>query len=83
MENEWVGLTDDKLASVAEQGPHAQIEAMRRLRITIDRASMKNEIYLRRMFWLNITLAIMTFVVAIAAIPTVVQAVAVVRGWLS
>jgi len=83
MENEWVGLTDDKLASVAEQGPHAQIEAMRRLRITIDRASMKNEIYLRRMFWLNITLAIMTFVVAIAVIPTVVQAVAVVRGWLS
>jgi hypothetical protein len=35
------------------------------------------------MFWLNITLAIMTFTLAIVAVSTVVQAIAVVKGWLS
>ena len=54
---------------------------MRRLRVAIEQASAKNEIYLRQMFWLNITLAIMTFVLAIAAVSTVVQAIAVVTGW--
>ena len=83
MENEWAGLSEDRLAAAAQQGPHARVEAMRRLRVAIDQASAKNEIYLRRMFWLNITLAIMTFVLAIVAVSTVVQAVAVVKGWLS
>lgn len=83
MANEWIGLTDERLASAAEQGPHAQIEAMRRLRVAIDRAGAKHEAYLRRMFWLNVTLAIMTLAMAIAAIPTIVQAIAVTRGWLS
>ena len=83
MANEWIGLTDERLASAAEQGPHAQIEAMRRLRVVIDRASAKNETYLRRMFWLNVTLAIMTLAMAIAAIPAIVQAVSVIRGCLS
>ena len=67
----------------SREGPHAQVEAMRRLRVAIDQASAKNEIYLRRMFWLNITLAIMTFVLAIVAVSTVVQAISVVKGWLS
>jgi hypothetical protein len=83
MENEWTGLLEDRLAAAAQQGPHAQVEAMRRLRVAIDQASAKNEIYLRRMFWLNITLVIMTFVLAIVAVSTVVQAIAVVKGWLS
>src|SRR5215469_13434537 len=39
-------------------------------------------IYLRQMFWLNITLAILTFVLAIVAVSTFVQAIAVVNGWL-
>ncbi len=82
MTNEWIGLTDDKLASAAEQGPHAQIEAMRRLRVAIDRASIQNETYVRRMFWLNLTLMLMTIVMAIAAIPTIFQ-VAVVKAWSS
>jgi len=34
------------------------------------------------MFWLNITLAILTFVLAIVAVSTFVQAIAVVNGWL-
>jgi len=80
-ENEWIGLTDDRLATVAQHGPHAQIEAMRRLRVAIDRASAKNETYLRRMLVLNITLAIMTFALLITAVPTVVQAIVVIKGW--
>ncbi len=83
MENEWIGLTDDRLASAAEQGPHAQIEAMRRLRVAIDRASAQSEMYLRRMFWLNVTLTLMTLAMAIAAIPTIIQAIAVVKAWSS
>ena len=83
MANEWIGLTDERLANAAEQGPHAQIEAMRRLRVAIDRASAKNEAYLRRMFWLNITLAIMTLAMAIAAVPIIVQAIAIVKAWSS
>ncbi len=82
-DNEWIGLTDDRLATVAQQGPHAQIEAMRRLRTVIDRASAKNEMYLRRLLWLNITLAIMTFALTITAVSTVVQAIAVVKGWFA
>ncbi len=81
--NEWMALSEEGLAAAAQQGPHAQVEAMRRLRVAIDQASAKTESYLRRMFWLNITLAVMTFALAIVAVSTFVQAVAVVRGWLS
>lgn len=81
MQDEWTALSEDRLAAAAQQGPHAQVEAMRRLRVAIEQASVKNEIYLRRMFWLNITLAIITFALAIAAIPAWVQAIAVIKGW--
>ncbi len=83
MEDEWMGLSEDRLAAAAQQGPHAQVEAMRRLRVAIEKASAKNDIYLRRMFWLNITLMIMTFALAIVAVSTVVQAIVVIKGWLS
>jgi hypothetical protein len=83
MTNEWIGLTDDRLADVAQQGPHALVEAMRRLRVAIEQSSAKNEIYLRRMFWLNIILGVMTFALAIAAVPTLVQAIAVIKAWFS
>jgi hypothetical protein len=78
-----MALSEERLATVAQQGPHAQVEAMRRLRVAIEQASSKTEIYLRRMFWLNITLAILTFALAIVAVSTFVQAIAVVKGWLS
>ncbi len=80
--NEWMALSEESLAAAAQQGP-AQVEAMRRLRVAIDQASAKTESYLRRMFWLNITLVVMTFALAIVAVSTFVQAVAIVRGWLS
>ncbi len=81
--DEWMALSEERLATAAQQGPHAQVEAMRRLRVAIEQASAKAESYLRRMFWLNITLAIMTFALAIVGVSTFVQAIAVVRGWLS
>ena len=83
MQDEWMALSEDRLAAAAQQGPHAQVEAMRRLRVAIELASAKSEIYLRRMLWLNITLAIMTFALAIAAIPAVVQAITIIKGWFS
>ena len=81
--DQWVGLPDDTLATAAQQGPHAQIEAMRRLRVAIDKATEKTEIYLRRMFWLNVTLAVMTVVLAIVAVSSVVQALVIVKSWFS
>ena len=83
MQDEWMALSEDRLAAAAQQGPHAQVEAMRRLRVAIEQASVKNEIYLRRMFWLNITLAIMAFALVVAALPAVVQAIAVIEGWFT
>jgi hypothetical protein len=83
MQDEWMALSEDRLAAAAQQGPHAQVEAMRRLRVAIEQASVKNEIYLRRMFWLNITLAIMAFALVVAALPAVVQAIAVIKGWFA
>jgi hypothetical protein len=71
--DQWTGLPDDTLATAAQQGPRAQIEAMRRLRVAIDKATEKNEIYLHRMFWLNVTLVILTVVLTIVAMSTVVQ----------
>jgi hypothetical protein len=74
MANEWIGLTDDKLASVAQeglQGQGAPVEAMRRLRVAIEEASAKSDTYSRRMWWLNIILAVLTAVQAITAIPMI------------
>ncbi len=79
--DEWMALSEERLATAAQQG--LQVEAMRRLRVAIEQASAKTEVYLRRMFWLNITLAMMTFALAVVAVSTFVQAMAVVKGWLS
>ncbi len=81
--DEWTALSEERLATAAQQGPHAQVEAMRRLRVAIEQASARTEVYLRRMFWLNITLTTMTFAMALVAVSTFVQAIAVVKGWLS
>ena len=79
MANEWTELTDDRLAAIAQQGLQGQgapVEAMRRLRVAIEQSSAKSDTYSRRMFWLNIILAVLTFVQAIAAIP-------VIKAWFS
>lgn len=79
MANEWTELTDDKLARIAQdglQGQGAPVEAMRRLRVAIEQSSAKSDIYSRRMFWLNVILAVLTLVQAIAVIPQI-------KAWLS
>ena len=74
MSNEWPELSDDKLAKIAQeglQGQGAPVEAMRRLRVAIENASAKNDIYSRRMFWLTVVLGLLTFLQAIAAISVI------------
>ena len=74
MPNEWMDLSDEKLAAIAQQGLQGQgapVEAMRRLRVAIEKSSAKSDIYSRRMWWLTIVLAVLTLVQAIAAIPVI------------
>ncbi len=78
MTDEWRNLSDEKLASVAQeglQGQGAPVEAMRRLRVAIEIASVRSDTYSRRMLWLTLVMAALTFVQVIAAIPAIVSAV--------
>lgn len=82
MTNEWAKLPDDELARIAKddlQGQGAPVEAMRRLRLAIEKSSVNSDTYSRRMLWLTIILTLLTIVQAIAAIPAVLS---VVRPWL-
>jgi hypothetical protein len=82
MSDEWRALSDDKLARIAQddlQGQGAPVEAMRRLRVALERASRKSDTYSRRMLWLTIVLAVLTLVQAIAVVPTIVSAV---KSWI-
>jgi hypothetical protein len=79
MTNHWTELPDDKLAAMAQEGLQGQgalVEAMRRLRVSIERAGERSDRYSRLMLWLTIILAILTFVQAIAVLPTI-------KAWLS
>jgi hypothetical protein len=79
MTNQWTELPDDKLAAMAQeglQGQGAHVEAMRRLRVSIERAGERSDRYSRLMLWLTIILAILTFVQVIAVLPTI-------KAWLS
>jgi hypothetical protein len=81
MSGEWRALSDEKLARIARdglQGQGAPVEAMRRLRVALETASRKSDIYSRRMWWLTIVLAALTLVQAIAVLPTIVS---LVRSW--
>jgi hypothetical protein len=76
--NEWSERTDDELAHIAQdgmQGQGAPVEAMRRLRVAIEKSSAQSDIYSRRMFWLTIILTVMTFVQVIAVIPVIIAAI--------
>ena len=74
MTNEWMKQSDDDLARIAQdglQGQGAPVEAMRRLRVAIEKSNVESGIYSRRMFWLSIILGFLTLVQAIAAVPTI------------
>ena len=82
MSDEWRALSDDKLARIAQddlQGQGAPVEAMRRLRVALERASRKSDTYSRRMLWLTIVLAVLTLVQVIAVVPTIVSAI---KSWI-
>jgi hypothetical protein len=73
----WRNWTDDELAAAADTGLRGQgaaVEALRRLRDRLDLFSASSDKYSRRMFWLNIILAVLTLVQAIAVVP-------VIKGW--
>ena len=82
MSDEWRALSDDKLGRIAQddlQGQGAPVEAMRRLRVALERASRKSDTYSRRMLWLTIVLAVLTLVQVIAVVPTLVSAI---KSWI-
>jgi hypothetical protein len=73
----WKDWTDDELADAAQQGMYgqgAQVEAMRRLRTTIEVFSDSSDRYSRRMLWLTIVLLLLTLIQAAAVVP-------IIRGW--
>jgi hypothetical protein len=59
MSNTIQDLPDDQLVEVARndlQGSGPIVEAMRRLRVAIEKSNVESGIYSRRMFWLSIIL---------------------------
>jgi hypothetical protein len=64
------------MAQEGLQGQGTLVEAMRRLRVSIERAGERSDRYSRLMLWLTIILAILTFVQVIAVLPTI-------KAWLS
>ena len=80
MANEWPKLSDDELARIAQdglQGQGAPVEAMRRLRNAIERASTKSDTYSRRMLWLTVAIFLLTAVQVIAAFPDEARRIAI------
>ena len=74
MANEWMKQSDDDLARIAQdglQGQGAPVEAMRRLRVAIEKSNVESGIYSRRMFWLSVILGFLTLVQSIAAVSTI------------
>lgn len=66
----WAELSDHELAEIAQQGMKGQgapVEAMRRLRLAIDKASSSSDRYATRMWWLTVVIGLLTLVQAIAA----------------
>jgi hypothetical protein len=79
MANEWSKLSNDELARIAQnglQGQGAPVEAMRRLRDALERASAKSDTYSRRMLWLTVAIFLLTAVQVIAAFPDEVRWIA-------
>jgi hypothetical protein len=83
--NEWTDLTDEKLAHIAQEGMQGQgapVEAMRRLRVTIEKSSAQSDTYSRRIYFLTIVLTVLTVVQVIAAIPAIKTAIQIVKAWI-
>jgi hypothetical protein len=77
-DDEWSRLSDQQLAKVAKddlQGQGAPVEAMRRLRTALEKASESNDRYSRKMFWLTLIITLLTAVQLIGAID-------IVRHWV-
>jgi hypothetical protein len=74
MTSPWTDLPDDQLAKIAQdglQGQGAPVEAMRRLRIAIERASAESDKYSRRMYWLTVVVTLLTLVQVAALLPPI------------
>ena len=69
----WEECTDVELIGEAEYrtGQGAIVEAMRRLRQSIERFSASSDRYSRRMLWLNIVLTVLTLIQVIAVYPVI------------
>ena len=79
MSNEWAELSDQELAKIAQdglQGQGAPVEAMRRLRVAMERASESSDRYSRRMLWLTVIVTVLTAV-------QVVSAIDVIKHWIN
>jgi hypothetical protein len=69
-DDEWAKLSDQQLAKIAQEGMQGQgapVEAMRRLRRALERASQSSDKYSQRMFWLTV----LTAVQAISALEVI------------
>jgi hypothetical protein len=53
------------------QGQGAPVEAMRRLRRALERASQSSDKYSQRMFWFTVVVAVLTAVQAISAFEVI------------
>jgi hypothetical protein len=74
MTNPWSELPDDEVARIARddlQGQGAPVEAMRRLRVAIEKLSASSDRYARWMLWLTVAVAFLTLVQAIAVVPVI------------
>ena len=71
VENTQKQWTDDRLTTEAESGLRgrgAVVEAMRRLRVSVDGFSTSSDTSARRMYWLTIVIAVLAVAQIVAAV---------------
>ena len=71
VENTQKQWTDDRLTVEAESGLRGQgavVEAMRRLRVSVDGFSTSSDTSARRMYWLTIFIAVLAVAQIVAAV---------------
>jgi len=82
--DEWQALTDEQLAEVAHQdlrGQGAPVEAMRRLRVAIEKLNVNSDNPARLMSRFTIAVVFLTLVQATAAIAAIIAAFPVIQAW--
>ena len=82
--DEWQALTDEQLAEVAHQdlrGQGAPVEAMRRLRVAIEKLNVNSDNPARLMSRFTIVVVFLTLVQAIAAVAAIIAAFPVIQAW--